>query len=58
MYNPIHFGRRMKKENEIHSNWWRIPWEDLVWVVCGKSKTSCMGLSTSKVFSSDDIVFL
>ncbi|XP_055996627.1 atrial natriuretic peptide receptor 1-like [Ostrea edulis] len=46
--------RRMKNESEIHSNWWRIPWVDLTWISCGKSKTSSIGLSVAKLKSMCD----
>jgi hypothetical protein len=42
----------MKNESEIYSNWWRIPWEDIVWISLGRSETGSMGYSVAKVVIS------
>ncbi|XP_048730139.2 atrial natriuretic peptide receptor 1-like isoform X1 [Ostrea edulis] len=44
----------MKSESEIHSNWWRIPWEDLAWVSCGRSENCSIGFSVAKLKSLCD----
>lgn len=38
----------MKKESEIHSNWWRITWDDLTWIAYANSETSSLGCSMAK----------
>ncbi|XP_061182968.1 atrial natriuretic peptide receptor 1-like [Saccostrea echinata] len=46
--------RRMKNESELYSNWWRIPWEEIIWISSGKSETSSIGFSVSKLKSLCD----
>jgi hypothetical protein len=53
----VNICRRMKNESEIYSNWWRISWEDIIFISFGKSKASSIGLSVSKVVCSVNIVF-
>lgn len=40
--------RKMKKESEIHSNWWRITWDDLTWIAYANSEASSLGCSLAK----------
>uniref|UniRef100_K1PRH8 Atrial natriuretic peptide clearance receptor n=1 Tax=Magallana gigas TaxID=29159 RepID=K1PRH8_MAGGI len=39
---------KMKKESEIHSNWWRITWDDLTWIAYANSEASSLGCSLAK----------
>lgn len=41
--------RKMKKEFEIYSNWWRIMWDDLMWIVYVNSEVFSLGCFLVKV---------
>ncbi|XP_048756173.2 atrial natriuretic peptide receptor 1-like [Ostrea edulis] len=46
--------RKMKKDAELFSNWWKIPWKDITWCSFCQSKFSTLCASEAKLKSMSD----